>query len=220
MLVVVGALWTFFAVADEVQEGETQSFDERALLLFRDVDPSRLVGPPFFADAMRDLTALGGGVVVLLITALAAGFLAVARKRHALVFVLVAVGGGALLSVALKHVFARPRPQVVPHLAQVTTTSFPSGHSTLSAVVYLTLAALLAGLVERRREKIYLVATALLLMVVVGVSRVVLGVHYPTDVLAGWLVGLGWALTCRAAMRVLQRRGAVEPPGPETSAPA
>src|SRR5207302_4145258 len=125
---------------------------------------------------------------------------------------LVATLGGFLISGLLKNHYERPRPAVVPHLSYVYSSSFPSGHSMLSAVIYLTLGSLLARLAERRRLKIYCVAVAMLLTFLVGVSRVYLGVHYPTDVLAGWAAGLAWAVLCWLVTRYLQRHGAVEKP--------
>jgi len=159
---------------------------------------------------MRDLTALGSNVVLLIFTSAVAGFLAVRRQSHALALVVVSTGGGFLLAQALKLVFARPRPDLVPHLAKVYSSSFPSGHSMFSAVVYLTLGALLSQLVEERAIKIYFLAVACFLTFVVGLSRVYLGVHYPTDVLAGWAAGLAWAVLCWMAAAYLQRRGKVE----------
>ncbi len=215
LFVLVGAAWTFVVVADEVIEGDTLSFDERVVVFFRNpADPTHLFGPPIVTEAVRDLTALGGVVVITLITLLAVGFLLLARKVRAAVFMVVAIGGGSLVSLGMKHLFARPRPALVPHLSEVMTTSFPSGHSTLSAIVYLTLAALLGRLVTERGLKLYLLSTALLLTFLVGLSRVMLGVHYPTDVLAGWMLGLVWAMSCWVVMVRLQRRGAVDVPSP------
>jgi undecaprenyl-diphosphatase len=119
-----------------------------------------------------------------------------------------------LLSTVLKDLFGRPRPTVVPHLFYVSSASFPSGHSMLSAVVYLTLGSLLARLVEQRRLKVYFLSVALLLSFLVGVSRVYMGVHYPTDVLAGWSAGLAWGLLCDLVARWLQQHGAVEKTAP------
>lgn len=218
LFVAVAATWIFFEIADEVREGDTQSFDERIVVAVRNPEhPERVRGPLLATEAMRDITALGGVTVIVLFTVLVCGFLLLAGKTRAFSFVIVAVGGGTLLSFGLKRLFARPRPGLVPHLSDVITSSFPSGHSTLSAVVYLTLAALLARLVESRRQKLYLLGTALLLTFLVGVSRVVMGVHYPTDVLAGWMVGLAWSMACWSVMRMLQRRGVVEKPGEATS---
>lgn len=123
---------------------------------------------------------------------------------------MIAVAGGLLVSSALKSGFDRPRPDLVPHGAYVYTTSFPSGHAMMSAVTFLTLGSVLARSQRRRRLKVYLILLALMITLGVGVSRVYLGVHWPTDVLAGWTVGASWALLCWLTARWLQRRGAVE----------
>jgi undecaprenyl-diphosphatase len=138
------------------------------------------------------------------------GFLLIDGKRHAALLVLVSIGGGTLLSSGLKGLFDRPRPDLVPHGVEVYTMSFPSGHATLSAVTYLTLGALLARVQPRRRVKAYLLSVAVLLAVLIGASRVYLGVHWPTDVLAGWCVGAAWAMLCWTVATWLQRRGEVE----------
>jgi undecaprenyl-diphosphatase len=114
--------------------------------------------------------------------------------------------------------YARPRPDLVPHLSPVYTSSFPSGHSLIAAVVYLTLGSLLASVISRPMLKVYVLSVAMLLTTAVGLSRVYLGVHYPTDVLAGWLAGLVWALLCWLVARVLQRRGRVESESADASA--
>jgi undecaprenyl-diphosphatase len=212
-LLAVGAVWFFLAVASEVGQGETRHLDERILRALRDTgDLANPIGPPWLEGVMRDLTALGSTVVLLIFTSAVAVFLAVRRQSHALALVVVSTAGGFLLAQALKLVFARPRPDLVPHLAVVSSTSFPSGHSMFSAVVYLTLGALLSQLVEERTLKVYFLGVACFLTFVVGLSRVYLGVHYPTDVLAGWSAGLAWALLCWMAASYLQRRGKVEPP--------
>src|SRR3954470_7238136 len=135
------------------------------------------------------------------------------RKYHAMWLVLIASFGGLLLSTGLKSLVDRPRPQLVPHLSQVYTSSFPSGHSMMSAIVYLTLGSLLARLVPSRPVKVYCMFVAMGLTFLVGISRVYMGVHYPTDVLAGWTAGLVWALLVWLAARALQRRGTVEKGG-------
>jgi undecaprenyl-diphosphatase len=212
-LVVLGAaaLFGFAKLADAVREGGTQAFDAWLLMALR--TPGNLadpIGPGWFEELMRDLTALGSTGVLTLVTLTIAGFLAMTRKAHAAVFVLAAVGGGTLVSQAMKWAFARPRPDVVPHAAEVYTASFPSGHSMMSAVVYLTLGALLARTQPEGAVKLYILAIAALLTVLVGTSRVYLGVHWPTDVLAGWMLGSLWALVCWGAMLWLQSRGQVE----------
>jgi len=211
VLLIVGGTWGFIELADEVREGDTQRFDDWAVRAMRRADdPSRPIGPHWLPEVGRDLTALGGVAVLSLTTAFVAGYLLIVRKYHAMWLVLAATLGGLLISTLLKQLIDRARPDLVPHLSNVYTSSFPSGHSMLSAVVYLTLGALLTRLASERRVKLYFLAAALLLTFLVGVSRVYMGVHYPTDVLAGWTAGLVWALLCWLVARYLQRRGAVE----------
>jgi undecaprenyl-diphosphatase len=213
LLVPVLGVLAFFKVAGAVRAGQTQSLDEHILRALRSPDdPNVPIGPPWAGEVGRDFTALGGVAFLVLVTLAVAGFLLLCRKYAAIVFLLVAIGGGLLLSTLLKGSFDRPRPTVVPHLSYVATSSFPSGHSMLSAVVYLTLGALLARLVTPVRLKLYFLAVALVLTALVGMSRAYLGVHYPTDVLAGWAAGLAWAVLCWLVARYLQRRGAVEKP--------
>src|SRR5436853_7434203 len=164
------------------------------------------IGPPWLHEAGRDITALGGVAVLSGLTLVVAGFLVMRKQYHALWLVLIATFGGLALSTLLKSIIARDRPSVVPHLSYVTTSSFPSGHSMLAAVAYLTLGSLLARLVVEWRVKIYILVVALLVTFLVGVSRVYMGVHYPTDVLAGWAIGLAWALLCGLVARYYQRR--------------
>jgi undecaprenyl-diphosphatase len=211
LLLTVAAVWVFIAVAGEVREGETREIDEMAVRAFRN-DAGQLAGPPWLEGVARDLTALGSATVLIVFTSAVAVFLAVRRQRHALVLVLVATIGGILLADGLKQVFQRPRPDLVPHLARVYSSSFPSGHAVSSAVVYLTLGALLSQLVQERKLKAYFLGVACFLTFVIGLSRVVLGVHYPSDVLAGWSAGLAWAVLCWMVASYLQRRGKVEQP--------
>ena len=213
LLILVGSVWGFLQLAGAVRAGEPQKLDERILLSLRDpADPAILRGPPWMGEVGRDLTAVGGVAFLFLITASVAGFLLLCRKYHALVLLLATVGGGLLLCAFLKGYVDRPRPALVPHLSHVSTTSFPSGHSMLSAVVYLTLGSLLARLFRPMWLKLYFLAVALLLSFLVGVSRVYLGVHYPTDVLASWVAGLAWAVLCWLLARYLQGVGVVEKP--------
>jgi undecaprenyl-diphosphatase len=173
-------------------------------------DPATPIGPRWLQECGRDITALGGVTVLTLVTFSVAGYLLMARKFHAMWLVLIATFGGLIVSSILKRSFERGRPDIVPHLSHVYTSSFPSGHSMLSAVVYLTLGSLLARLAPGYAVKIYFIALALVLTFLVGVSRVYMGVHYPTDVLAGWTAGLVWAILCWLVARYLQRRGTVE----------
>jgi undecaprenyl-diphosphatase len=211
LIVGTSAAWGFIFIADEVREGGTQSFDRWALEILRNPDdPSDPIGPRWVEEMGRDATALGG-VAWLSVTTLAiAGYLLLDGKLRMMLFMLGATGSGAVLSALLKTIYARPRPNLVPHLAQVYTSSFPSGHSMLSAVVYLTLGSLLAAVTPNKELKIYVMGVAVMLTIFVGASRVYLGVHYPSDVLAGWLAGLVWALVCWLFARLLQQRGQVE----------
>lgn len=210
-VVLCGGAWVFVETADEVVEQEAESVDTRLMLALRSAaDPSDPLGPDWVEDMMRDFTALGSFGVLTLITLFVLGYLLFRRSYHAAWLTLGAVGGGVLVSTLLKNVFDRPRPDLVPHEAIVHTASFPSGHSMMAAVTYLTLAALLAQLHSRRRIKAYLLFVALLLTVLVGVSRVYLGVHWPSDVLAGWTAGAAWAALAWLVAHALQRRGVVE----------
>jgi undecaprenyl-diphosphatase len=211
VLLVVGSVLGFIRLGEAVTGGQTRRFDEAILLALRDPsDPGHLIGPAWMTPAVRDLTSLGGVTVLMLVTLIAFGFLLVAGKRHAAVFLLIAAIGGMAANSLLKDYFERPRPEVVPHLMDERSFSFPSGHSMMSAVIYLTLGALLDRFVEGRRLKLYCLSVAMLLTFLVGCTRVLLGVHYPTDVLGGWVAGLTWAVLCWLAARYLQKRGAVE----------
>jgi undecaprenyl-diphosphatase len=212
LAVIVASTWFFADLADEVIEGDTKRFDEAVLLRMREAEaPATPVGPAWVAEAFRDITALGGTAVLMLVIVAVTGYVWLIGKHGAMWLILTSTLGGWLLSTLLKYFFARPRPSIVPHLAEVNTASFPSGHSMMSAVVYLTLGALLTRLVARPLVKLYLLAIACVLTGLVGVSRVYLGVHYPTDVLAGWLAGLVWATLCWLVARWLQKRGQIEP---------
>ncbi|WP_090110326.1 phosphatase PAP2 family protein [Limimaricola pyoseonensis] len=210
LLALAGLL--FFLLAGEVVEGDTKAFDEWLLLLLRNpADLSDPVGPLWFEEIARDMTALGGVFWLTLLTLWVAGYLALSRHFGTMWFMLLAIGGGTLLSRGAKLFFDRPRPDLVPHESIVYTASFPSGHSMLSAVVYFTLAVMLSRLEARRLMKIYILTAAILLTGVVGMSRVYLGVHWPTDVLAGWSAGAAWATACFLVARWLQGRGRIEP---------
>jgi undecaprenyl-diphosphatase len=211
LLVAASTLWLFVELADEVVEGETASVDERLLLMLRAPnDSADPLGPAWIEELARDVTGLGGVGVLTFLTLASAGFLVLERKRHLAAYLLVAVAGGTLASTLLKLAFDRARPDLVPHGSFVYTSSFPSGHSMLSAITFLTLGALLASGQTNIRIRAYLIALAALLTLSVGVSRVYLGVHWPTDVLAGWTAGAAWTLLCWVLAERLRRRGVVE----------
>jgi undecaprenyl-diphosphatase len=208
---IAGGVWTFLEIASQVTGGETLSLDQKLLLSMRrpDLTPR---GAPQVEEIMRDCTALGGVAVLSLLTLSTAGFLMLTGKRHMALFLTGSVVGGLLLSLALKDFYHRPRPNIVPHGDAIITSSFPSGHSMLSALTYLTLGALLARSYTRKRLKAYFMFLSALLSGLVGISRVYLGVHWPTDVLAGWTAGATWATLCWLAARWLQSRRKLEGP--------
>jgi undecaprenyl-diphosphatase len=214
----IASLWGFIELAEEVFEGDTQAFDRWMLQAMRDSqNPADPIGPKWVEEMARDTTALGGLAWLTFTTVVIAIFLWLDNKLHMMIFTLTATISGALVSIGLKSFFDRPRPDFVSHLSHVSTSSFPSGHSMLAAVVYLTLGSLLAAVMPNRKLKVYVLFVAILLTLFVGVSRVYLGVHYPTDVLAGWLAGVVWALICWLVARWLQRRGRVEKEAPKAS---
>jgi undecaprenyl-diphosphatase len=207
------ALWVFIEIAEEMREGDTRVFDTRLLMLFRNAaDPALPLGPNWLREVMRDITALGSTFVLLLVTIASVGFLALSGNRGVAALVLVSVGGGMAISAALKAAFDRPRPDAVLHTMQVYSASFPSGHALMSAVVYLTLGALIAATVRDNRLRLYILSLGLVITLLVGISRVYLGVHWPTDVIGGWALGASWAIACWSVMMWLQRRGTVDLP--------
>ena len=191
-------LWGFLSLASEVMEGDTTSLDTKILVALRKADdPSRPIGPSWIEDSLLDITAIGGPTVLWLVVLSVVGFLLLQTRYHTAVVVAVTATTGDLLNFALKNLFLRPRPDIVPHLRAVSgTMSFPSGHAMESAIIYLTLGAMLMRLAERRVTKIYCISMAIFVTLLVGTSRVYLGVHYPSDVVAGWMFGFLWASVC------------------------
>ncbi|WP_181174149.1 phosphatase PAP2 family protein [Mesorhizobium sp. B2-3-11] len=206
LFVAGGLILGFGLLAEEVIEGDTKGFDRTVLLAFRSAgDPSNPIGPPWLEEMGRDVTSLGSFAFLAFVSVAAVGYLLITRERWYAALVALAVVGGEVISTLLKIAFDRPRPDVI-HSARVFTASFPSGHAMLSAVTFLTLGALLAKANPDYRAKAYFVSLALFLTVMVGLSRVYLGVHYPTDVLAGWCVGSAWAILCWSAIRWIEQR--------------
>jgi undecaprenyl-diphosphatase len=213
LLLIAGLLLIFIFIAQDVFEGETAAFDRGAILAFRSAaNISDPIGPPWVEEAARDITALGSILVVVILSGAVAGYLLLLGNRGSAFLLLISVAGGTALNDLLKSIFDRPRPDLVLHSAQVFTSSFPSGHAAVSAVVYLTLGALVARDAPSVAVKIYVMALAIFLVFLIGVSRVFLGVHYPTDVLAGWSIGSAWALICWLAADRLQHRHATRTP--------
>ncbi len=213
ILLATATAWGFIEIADEVAEGETTAVDERIVLAMRTSDTHDPIGPAWFEEAMRDLTALGSTLVLSMVVLAVVGFLLFMRQWRAAIFTFVASVSGQLVSHLLKEAFGRPRPDLIPHEVAVFTHSFPSGHAMMSAVVYLTLASLAARLMHRRQLKLYVLSVAIVFTILIGASRVYLGVHWPSDVLPGWMIGASWALACWlvAAKLGLGRNGSEMP---------
>jgi undecaprenyl-diphosphatase len=195
LLLAAGLILGFGFLGDEVLEGDTAGFDRAVLMALRSPDGTSPIGPAWLQEMGRDVTSLGSFVFLAFISVATVGYLLMIRKRSHALLVSISVIGGELISTALKMAFDRARPDI-PSTVRVFTASFPSGHAMLSAVTFLTLGALLARSQTDPRLKTYFVSIALFLTVVVGLSRLYLGVHYPSDVLAGWCVGSAWAVLC------------------------
>lgn len=215
LLLVALAGWLFLELGDEVIEQEPIAFDESLLLALR--DPENLedpLGPWWLEEAMRDISALGSSIVGMLFTGVVVIYLLLARRPRLALFTGIAVYGGMAVIVLAKGLFARERPDVVPHLVFVGNEAFPSGHSMIATIMYLTLALLVAQLTRSGRLRAYIVAVAVAVAVLVGFTRVYLGVHYPSDVVGGWALGIAWALPWGLALRYVERpRSAVQPLG-------
>lgn len=204
------ALWAFLAIADEVGENATGAIDRAILLALRTPGhPEDPIGPRTFEEAMRDVTALGGFTFLTLFVVISVAALLFYNRRRQAVVLAATVLLAEMSADLLKLVYNRPRPELVPHGSYVYSHSFPSGHSTISAATFLTMAAVLSSLEPRRRAKAFVFTVAILMTMAVGLSRIYLGVHWPTDVLGGWTLGAAWALAGRMALS-LWRGG--EPP--------
>ena len=202
----------FFEIADEMAEGETHGIDRAILLALRTPgDPANPIGGRFVQETMIELTSFGDNAVLFVVTGAVAAYLFLAGKRRLALLALGASISGALLTTILKGFFDRPRPEFVAHIVDASTASFPSGHATMSAVVYLTLGGILAASQKERRLKAFVLGFAILLTLVVGFTRLYLGVHYPTDVLAGWALGAAWAIGWMVATFALFKSRAASP---------
>jgi undecaprenyl-diphosphatase len=206
LLVIIGGTWGFLELGEAVNAGTTKDFDDGVLKALRDPGNNNdLIGPPWVKEVARDITALGGYFVLFFVSTIVCSYLVLIGKWAASTFIAIASLTGWLVSSLLKAAFDRPRPDVVEHLSHAFTSSFPSGHSMMSAVVYLTMGALLARFANRGSVRIYCLSVAIFLSGIIGCSRVAMGVHYPTDVLGGWTAGLVWATLCWLIARKWQK---------------
>ncbi len=200
------SLFLFVLLTQLALQEQPHELDRYLLLLMRNPhDLSDPLGPPWLEEVGRDITALGGNAVLILLTLAVLIFLLMSDKSYLALVVLVATLGALGASSLLKKSIDRDRPDLVPHRTVIYTASFPSGHSMLSASTYLTLGALLAATQRRKRIKIFILLFCTFITLLVGISRVYLGVHWPSDVLAGWTAGAAWALACWLLARGLQR---------------
>lgn len=194
LLLATTCLAVFLVLALVIVSGKSLAFDERLVLLFREAgDPRRLLGPAWFHEAMRDLTAMGSVVGLGLMMIVACVTLWLCDRRHLATGLLATVVSAQIASTLLKIAIGRERPDIVEHAALTFTASFPSGHAFLSAAVLLSIAGFV-GLASRRAGiERFCYVFAVLLMLAIGTSRVYLGVHWPSDVLGGWLLGIAWS---------------------------
>jgi len=202
LIMMLTGLAVLTALAAQLGTPSVQRFDETVVRSLRNAeDLAQPIGPAWFKELARDFTALGGYGILSTITLLVTTFLHLERRPARAHFVVVAIVAGYSLSMTLKALIARPRPDIVPWLSHVHSSSFPSGHSMMSAVVYLSLGLMLSDLTSRRLVKTFVVVAPLTISALVGLSRVYMGVHYPTDVVAGWWLGISWSLACWLAIR-------------------
>jgi undecaprenyl-diphosphatase len=182
-------------IAGDLIAGRSFRFDAPILLALR--VPGHLdvpIGPLWLRQSAIDISALGGFTLMWLFGGSGILALILIRRRAEAAWIATSLIGGSLLSTTLKDIIHRPRPALVPHLAWVDNASFPSGHALISAATYLTIALMLAGLVQARAARAAIVGFFSVVVVLIGCSRVYLGVHWPSDVLAGWCFGTVWAI--------------------------
>lgn len=212
VFLLLASAWAFLRLWWAVGAGSVESFDTTVLLALRSrVDANDPIGPPWLQELGRDMTALGGVGVIVGVTLLTVGLLGMSGRRRTAALVMLAIVGATAVSLLLKRSFDRPRPDLVPHGSLVYTSSFPSGHAMLAAVTYLTIGAVIMRMARGAALRGFVLLAAVVVTLAVGVSRVYLGVHWPSDVLGGWIAGTGWACFVWLAVRFLQRRGTLEP---------
>ena len=197
----LGGTYVFAELAGHVTSGKTQRFDEAVL---RWIHEHRIES---FEPVMLEITFLGTGSVVITMVSVAALFLWLTRHKYSAILLLISTVGGILLNTLLKVGFGRPRPRIFDWGTDVVSWSFPSGHAMSSAVVYGTVAYLAARLQKKRWHRVLTFVVAAVLIGLISASRLYLGVHYPSDVIAGVIIGLAWAAFCMALLEAIQIYG-------------
>lgn len=190
----IGSLLVFAALALSAPSGLLAAGERNFMALLRQGERlSEPAGPDWLFSVFRDFTVFGGWPFMALLSVVLSGLFLLRRQWSFLVILLAVIIGETLITEFLKSLFARARPDFLPHYVEATSESFPSGHSASAAAVYLTLGLMLANLTGRRAIRIYTLIVTGVMIVLIGLSRIYLGVHYPTDVVAGWCVGAAWA---------------------------
>jgi undecaprenyl-diphosphatase len=218
LLIVAGGIITFVELADDMTEADGRAFDQAVLQAMRPGGSADGWGPPWLETAALDLTSLGGIAVLGLFAVIVVVFLILQRKRLSALLLVLGLAGGVAMSEGLKALFERDRPPEAFRAVETINASFPSGHALLSAVFYLSIGVMLTRAFPRRRFKAYVLGVALLLTLIVGLTRVYLAAHWATDVLAGWSVGAAWAMALWLVAYAVQRRQAVHTAGPHDEA--
>lgn len=199
LMLLAVALIAFAVIAAAVQQGGTENLDTRVLMAARDTT-GHLTGPKWLAEAARDITGLGSNVVLALACILAAFYLKIARRYFELALLATSVAAGLVLTNLLKIGVDRVRPDL-PETPAVFSASFPSGHATMSALVFLVMAFIVTRIQRHGEVTTLSFVSAVGLIVLVGISRIYLGLHYPSDVLAGWCLGVACVVGAMVAVR-------------------
>lgn len=196
---------TFVEIADDMTETDGQAFDQMVLHWMQPV-AGQPRGPWWLHEAAADITSLGGIAVLTLFAVVALGMLLILRKWLSALLLLIGLAGGVALSEGLKALFQRERPPAAFQAVETLNASFPSGHALLSTVFYLTVAVMMTRAFPRRRLKAYVLGVGMVFALMVGLTRVYLGAHWASDVMAGWCVGAAWAMALWLVSYAIERR--------------
>ena len=196
---------TFVEIADDMTDADGQAFDQMVLHWMQPV-AGQPRGPWWLHEAAADITSLGGIAVLTLFAVVALGMLLILRKWLSALLLLIGLAGGVALSEGLKALFQRERPPAAFQAVETLNASFPSGHALLSTVFYLTVAVMMTRAFPRRRLKAYVLGVGMAFALMVGLTRVYLGAHWASDVMAGWCVGAAWAMALWLVSYAVERR--------------